>query len=175
VKEKRIAVAKKITVLLRPTNLRARRRRTGAATVEFAIVGPVALFLLIGFAILATGVFRYQQIAFLAREGARYASTHGAQYRVDHRLPVGSETTWTQEIREEAVLPHCATLDPSQLTVNATWSAGDNRANAADDTTAFRTTISNRATVTVAYAWSPEAFLSGPITLRSTATVPMAY
>jgi Flp pilus assembly protein TadG len=164
-----------ITTSCQAMGRRTRHLRKGAALVEFAFVGSVTLLLLIGFAILAAGVFRYQQVAYLAREGARHASTHGAQYRADHRLPVGNPSTWTQEIRDQSVLPHSTALSPGKLTVDAAWSAGDNRANAADSTTEFTTTISNRVTVTVVYAWSPEAFLAGPITLRSTATMPMAY
>ena len=162
-------------VLCPPTGRRARCRRQGATVVEFAFVGSFTLLLLIGFAILAAGVFRYQQVAYLAREGARYASTHGAQYRVDHDLPVGTPATWKQEVRDQSVSPHSTSLAPAKLTVDASWSAGDNRANAADPATGFRTTIDNPVTVTVVYAWSPEAFLAGPITLRSTATMPMAY
>lgn len=154
---------------------RPARRRRGAAVVEFAIVGPVALLLLIGFAVLAMGVFRYQQVAYLAREGARYASTHGAQYHADEHLPPGNHATWTQEIRNEAILPAISALDPSRLTVAASWSAGDNRANAANQATGYQTTIDNAVTVTVTYQWIPEAFLSSPINLTSTVTVPMAY
>ncbi len=29
------------------------------------------------------GIYRYQQVASLAREGARYASVHGSQYAAD--------------------------------------------------------------------------------------------
>ena len=72
------------------TRRRACRRRIGATTLEFAIVAPIALLFLIGGVNLALGVYRYQQIAYLARAGARYASTHGAQYRADNRLSVGN-------------------------------------------------------------------------------------
>jgi Flp pilus assembly protein TadG len=133
------------------------------------------LLLLIGFAVLATGVYRYQQVAFLAREGARYASTHGAQYRVDMRLAAGTTTTWTQEIRDNGVVPYCSALDTSRLTVSASWSAGDNRTNAANSSTGFTSTINNYVTVTVSYEWFPELFLVGPITLTSTSTAPMSY
>lgn len=150
-------------------------RRAGAAVVEFAVIAPVAVLLLIGFAVLAAGVYRYQQVAFLAREGARYASTHGAQYRVDNRLPGGSPATWTQDIRENGVLPYCSALDPDRLTVSASWSAGDNRTNAGDSSDGFNSTIKNAVTVTVSYEWFPEAFLVGPITLTSTSTMPMSY
>lgn len=161
--------------LQRPKKFSGRHRRKGAALVEFAIVGPLLLLLLIGFAVLATGVFRYQQIAYLAREGARYASTHGAQYRADQRLPEGDQEVWTQDILDNAILTQMTALDPSRLTVSASWTTGDNRANAGDRSDDFRSTINNSVTVTVSYQWSPEAYVARPITLSSTTTMPMAY
>ena len=160
---------------VKPRRFRARPRRNGATTVEFAIVGPMALLLLIGFAVLALQVYRYQQVAYLARAGARYASTHGAQHRADHRLPVGTATVWEQDIRDNGVLPRCSALAPDKLTVKATWSADNNQANAADSATNFTSTIDNAVTVTVTYQVSAEAYLSTPITLTSSATMPMAY
>ena len=59
---------------------RARRRR-GVAAVEFAVIAPVVLLFAFGLIVGGLGVFRYQEVAHLAREGARYASTHGGMYR----------------------------------------------------------------------------------------------
>ena len=110
----------------------------------------------------------------LARAGARYASTHGAQYRVDHRLPVGTTAVWEEDIGSD-VLPQCSGLDPSKLTVTAAWSAGNNEANAADADTDFTSTVKNTVTVTVSYQWFPEGYLSEPVTFTSSATMPMTY
>lgn len=159
----------------RPRRFRARTCRKGTTVVEFAVVGPIALLLLIGFAVLAMGVYRYQQVAYLARAGSRYAMTHGAQCRADHRMPEGTMTTWEQDIRDNGVLPRCSALDPASLTVNATWSAGDNEGNAADGSTDSTSTVHNAVTVTVSYQWFPEAYLGSPITLTSSSTMPMAY
>jgi Flp pilus assembly protein TadG len=153
----------------------SKRPRRGATVVEFAVIAPVALLLLIGFAVLAMGVYRYQQVAWLAREGARYASTHGAQYRADHRLPVGDATLWSQEIRDNWILPFSTALDASRLSVSASYSAGNNRANASNSETGFGSTIDNTVTLTVSYEWVPEGFLTSPLTLTSTASAPMAY
>jgi Flp pilus assembly protein TadG len=155
--------------------LKSRNRRKGATVVEFAVIAPVVFLLLIGFAVLTMGVFRYQQVAYLARQGARYASTHGAQYHVDCRLPPGDQATWSAEIREAGILPWIAALDSDQLTSTVAWSAGDNRANAANAATGFETTIDNRVTVTVTYTWFPEALLAGPFELESVATMPVHY
>ncbi|MCI0460168.1 MAG: pilus assembly protein [Gemmataceae bacterium] len=162
-------------LLLRPRCWPPRGRRAGATVVEFALIGPMLLVLVLGFAVLATGVYRYQQIAYLAREGTRYASTHGAQYRADNRLPPGDQATWTQEIRDQAILPQSTALNPQQVTVTASWSTGNNQANAGASTTSFQSTTPNTVTVTVTYRWVPEAFIPGYFILRSTATAPMAY
>ena len=47
------------------------------------MVYPVTILLLLGTVVLGLGVFRYQQVQCLAREGARYASVHGPQYAAD--------------------------------------------------------------------------------------------
>ena len=67
-----------MTTLRRPA-VRGSARR-GATSVEFAIVASTVLLLLIGLIVGALGVFRYQEIARLAREGARYAAVRGEAY-----------------------------------------------------------------------------------------------
>lgn len=147
----------------------------GASLVEFAVVAPIAFLLIIGFAVLASGVYRYQQNAYLAREGARYASVHGYAYRKAMGLAVGDSVVWTEDIRTNAVLPQARALNPAKLTVAAAWQTGNNMANAGDPATNFATTIKNAVTVTVSYEWFPEAFLVGPIVLKSSTTLPMTY
>lgn len=133
------------------------------------------MLLLIGFAVLTMGVFRYQQVAYLARQGARYASTHGAQYRVDNGMPVGDTTVWSNDIRNNGILPWTASINPDALTTTVSWSAGNNKANAADPSSGSTSTIDNSVTVTVTYDWFPEVFLTGPYQLNSTVTMPMHY
>jgi hypothetical protein len=53
--------------------------RQAATVVECAIIYPVLFLFLIGLAVGGAGIFRYQEVSSLAREAARYASTHGAQ------------------------------------------------------------------------------------------------
>ena len=80
-------------------------RRRGVSVVEAAVVYPITILLLLGTVVLGLGVFRYQQIQSLAREGARYASVHGPQYAADsgssngyatssNALGITSKTTW---------------------------------------------------------------------------------
>src|SRR5438874_7743818 len=66
------------------------RQRLGALAVECAFVYPVTFFLLLGLVIGGMGIFRYQETAALARAGARYAATHGFQYRRDAGENIGS-------------------------------------------------------------------------------------
>jgi hypothetical protein len=59
--------------------LRRRHGRTkGQALVEFALVLPIALMVLVGIIALGIGVFYQQEVTNAAREAARYASVHSA-------------------------------------------------------------------------------------------------
>jgi Flp pilus assembly protein TadG len=154
--------------------LARRGARAGATTVEFAVIAPIVFLLLIGFAVMALGVYRYQQVGFLARVGARYASTHGAQYRTDHRLPPGTVDDWIEDIRVNGVLPQASVMTPENLLVHVEWEMGSNfpKIPINDDGTEV---ITNSVTVTVEYQWLPEVFVGRPITLKSHATVAMSY
>src|SRR5262249_20810347 len=74
-----------------------------AVLVESAIIYPAVFLLLLGLAVGGAGIFRYQEVASLAREAARYASTHGANSRNDAGLPVGDATAWTSDIYTNAI------------------------------------------------------------------------
>jgi Flp pilus assembly protein TadG len=50
----------------------------GVNLVEFAVASPVFLLTLLGTIIFATGAWRYNMVADLAQEGARWASVHGS-------------------------------------------------------------------------------------------------
>src|SRR4051794_18504475 len=95
----------------------ARRPRRGATTVEFAIVCSTVLLLLIGLIVGALGVFRYQEVARLARDGARYASVRGEAYA----KTTGRPTATTDDVSKYAVLPGAVILDPAKLTTDVTW------------------------------------------------------
>lgn len=142
-------------------------RRSAATSVEAAFVLPVTLFLLIGFVVVAMGVFRYQEVAFLAREGARYASTHGAQFREDAGLPVGTAETWKSDITTNGINPRRIALDPSRMTVTYEWPPVINQPTKSDNWPG------SKVKVTVTYQWLPEVFLVGPYNLTSTAELPI--
>jgi hypothetical protein len=164
---------------------RNRTRRQAASLVEFAIVGGVTIFLVIALIVGAMGVFRYQEVAHLAREGSRYASTHGGTY---HQEGIDTQTGVPQVASSADLLSYLqsqvVSLDSNSLTVAVSWSApaGYTPTNLVSyddvDSTLVppgQITIYNNVTVTVTYQWMPELFLVGPITLSSTSTTPMSY
>jgi Flp pilus assembly protein TadG len=149
------------------TRLFAPRRRGSAAT-ESVVVVPVLLTLIFATLVGGYGVFRYQQIALLAREGARYASVHGGQYQ----LETGNTAATPQDVYNNAILPYAVALDSSQLSYSVTWNTNNMPYSVSSD---YEKPTANTVTVTINYNWFPEAYLIGPIVLSSTSTVPMSY
>ena len=130
--------------------------RPGATVVESALVLPAFFLFTLGLVIGALGVFRYQEVAALAREATRYASVRGAAYAQATGKPAATPT----DVYKNAIEPGAISLDPSQLTYKVTW-APDNRQG-------------SQVTVQVTYHWVPEAFLGG-MDLTSTSTAIMSY
>ena len=50
----------------------------GHTLVEFALIAPMLILMLMGIVTLGTGVFYQQQLTNAAREAARYAAIHSA-------------------------------------------------------------------------------------------------
>jgi Flp pilus assembly protein TadG len=174
-------------------------RRRGATIMEAAIVLPVALFLIIGMMVGGMGVFRYQELAHIARETARYASVHGAQYVKNNP----SAPTVDMAALKAFAASKAVSIDTTQWTVTAqmtVFAPGANSANTTppattlvdwDDTTnnqkhspysswtdtatGTATTADNLVTVTITYPWLPECYLFGPINLTSTAVMAVSY
>lgn len=94
-----------------------RQKRRGIAAVESAIVLPILLTVLLGLVVGAFTVFIYQQTAALAREGARYAAVHGANYAAS----VSQPPTPDAEIYNNAISNHMVAMDPTNLTYSVTW------------------------------------------------------
>src|SRR4051794_14624582 len=120
-----------------------KHRRDGATAVEFALVSPIVMLFLIGLIVGGLGIFRYQEVAWLARKGARYASVHGSRYA----QVTGKTAATATDVYNQAILPQAIALDPNQLNYSVTWNP-DNRQN-------------STVTVTVRYHWIPEAFFGG--------------
>jgi len=130
--------------------------RGGAVTVEFAITAAATLLILFGNIVGALGIFRYQEVASLARQAARYASVHGSGYT----KVTGQPAATADSIYKQAVLPKAVLLDPAKLQVDVAW-APNNKPG-------------SLVTVTVKYNWVAEAIF-GSVTLKSSATQQMSY
>jgi Flp pilus assembly protein TadG len=150
-------------------SLRAARRR-GAALVETAIVLPVVLNLLLGTIIAASGIFTNVQVAMLAREGARYAATHGSQCSLELGMAASTPAT----IYQNGILPMAVGINPANLTYSITWDdpAGSQQPTYYNPTTGLYTT--NNVHVALTYAWSPVKILPS-MTFKSTSVMPIAY
>jgi Flp pilus assembly protein TadG len=131
-------------------------RRCGALMLECAFVYPLTFMLILSVIIGGLGVFRYQEVASLAREGSRYASVHGASYQ----KTTGKAAATAADVYNQAVLPKAVALDASQLSCNVTWNPNN--------------APGSSVTVTVNYHWIPEAFLPS-MNLSSTSMVPVIY
>jgi Flp pilus assembly protein TadG len=146
----------------------AHHRRRGTTAIEFGITCPIAFFLIFAIIVGGLGVFRYQEVAALAREGARWASVHGGQYADEKGQPAATAA----DIYANAIAPRAVGFDPAKLSYTVTWNK--NNMPLWVDTNA-ETPIGNTVTVSVTYQWMPEMYLVGPFTLTSTSTAQMLY
>jgi Flp pilus assembly protein TadG len=87
------------------------RRRWGGTLVEGAVVGSLALMLLLGMVVVGNGVIRYQQVASLAREGSRYAAVNSASPPSASSLKTYLET-------------YAAGMDPTNLSCTVSYGSG---------------------------------------------------
>ena len=163
-------------------------RRRGTTVVECAIVYPATFLLVLGLLVGGLGVFRYQQAAHLARAAARFAAVRGGQYAAEMRCAAATE----QAVRDYVISQSAALdVDPATLGVRVVLNVSAAGGGLGPAVTAVPWDASSKApytvisdngqarqntvTVTVTYRWLPEAFLGGPLTLTSTATIPMQY
>jgi Flp pilus assembly protein TadG len=135
-----------------------RQPRRGVTLVECALIYPLTFMLILGILIGGLGMFRYQEVASLAREGARYASVRGAKYA---QSVAGATAADQDAVYTNAIKPRLVMLDEDKLTCTVTWPDGDNRQG-------------STVQVQVSYVWIPEAYLGG-ITLSSTSKVTISY
>ena len=140
--------------------LKRRDLRRGMSLIEAAIVYPTTLLLMIGTVVLGLGVYRYQQLMSLAREGARYASVHGPAYAAANNTSYASNSTVLSAIEPLAT---AGGLQTSNLSCTVTWSPST-------PTTSPPSTV----TVAVTYDWVPEAYFSS-VTWTVSSTMPVSY
>jgi hypothetical protein len=135
--------------------------------VEAAFVLPIALFIMIALIVGALGVFRYQETAYLAREGARYLSTHGANFRKDAGWSVGTPALWTSDMMTNCINKEAVILDPAQLTVTVSWPPVAALPAQSDNWPG------SKVKVTVQYNWLPETTKFPAATFTSVAEQPI--
>src|SRR5438445_8340464 len=97
--------------------------RRAATSVEFAILGSATFLLVVGLLIGGMGIFRDQQVAFLAREASRWASVHGAQYAAD----TGNSAATASDVYNQVIVPQSTALDLSKLTYSVTWNTSNSQ------------------------------------------------
>ena len=152
--------------------------RIGATAVEMAIVLPLLFMLTFGLVVGGIGIFRYQAVASLAREAARYASVHGTNYQLD----TASGAVTKVNIYDAAIVPQASGLDLTQLTYSIFYNGAtsgvdwDSATHAPQyvSTTSGGTPKTASVTVTVNYSWAAPLYF-GTITLTSTSEMPMSY
>jgi Flp pilus assembly protein TadG len=157
----------------------------GAVAVEAAFVLPVAFTMMIGLLVIGLGVFQYQQVATLAREGARYASVHGSQY-----AQYTTKSVAASDIYNNAIEPMAVGLNLSNLSYEVKWgtavsgswvwtpwvsSSSSPPASYNPNSTPPGEPVYNGVQVTVTYKWMPALYIAGPINLTSTSVMPMSY
>jgi Flp pilus assembly protein TadG len=144
------------------------QNRPAATAVEFAVVGQILFLLLLGLVIGGLGIFRYQQVAHLARDASRWASVHGSDYAQE----TGNTAATPSDVYTQVIAPNATGLDLSQLNYSVTWNTSNSPYHA---TTVNGKTVkvTNTVTVTITYQWIPEAYLGG-LTLSSTSASVMS-
>ena len=146
-----------------------KQSRVAASTVEFAVASSATFLILLGLIIGGLGIFRYQQVARLSRDAARWASVHGTQYALDTKKPAAT----AQDVYNQVIAPNAATLDLSKLTYSVTWNSSNSPYHVAT-VNGQQVKVANIVTVSITYHWIPETFL-GAVNLSSTTVSVMSY
>jgi Flp pilus assembly protein TadG len=149
-------------------NTRRPARRPGAALVELAIIYSALFLVLFGLILGAIAVFRYQQVAQLAREGSRWAAVHGAEWAREHSKP----PTTPNDVYEKAIRPRAVSMEPSKMSYAVAWDTSQ-RPYHTEVRNDQVVPVNNNVIVTVSYQW--DGFIFGPVTLKSTSVSSMHY
>lgn len=125
---------------------------------EAAVVYPVAITMILLTIITGLGMYRHQEVAYLAREGARWASVHGPKYQTDQNAAAPTAT----DVMTNAINSKLVAITTSQLTPTLTWNVA-----ATPPTITFK----------LNYTWVPGAYhtIIGTKTFTSTSTQLITY
>jgi len=151
-----------------------RQRRKGSVLIEAAMVYPVLIVLMLGIILLSIGVFRYQQVAHIAREASRWAAVRGAKYAQE----TGNAAATKDSVFDNAIKPQAAgmRLTSTNLTYDVTWQSSNAQTTTKTVTVGGVSTVketANTVTVTVTYTWNTGLF--GNIPVSSTSVMVMSY
>ncbi len=135
-----------------------------------AIVGPVALLLIIGIMDIGLAVWSYNNISEAVREGARYGQIHGGKYQAWYVGPPAPSAGTppasgpaTNDPNVEKVVRSFAFVNQANLTVLSSWPNGDNNPN-------------SPVTVEAKYSYSPTLIFGlGTLTLHTKTTMYINY
>jgi len=163
-----------------------------AQVLETAIILPAVMMLTLGTFSTAMGVYYYQLVATLAREGARYASVHGSQYVQPPPAGYGGTPVQASDIYNYAIKPMAVAvgLNLNNLTYQVQWgtavsgswvwtswvsSSNSPPTSYNPNSTPLGEPQYNGVQVTVTYQWTPDLYITGPLNLTSTSVMPMSY
>ncbi|MDB5308375.1 MAG: TadE family protein [Gemmataceae bacterium] len=141
--------------------------RSGVTTVEMAIVGPIALILIIGIMDIGLAVWSYNNISEAVREGGRYAQIHGSKYAAWAATQPAGTTPASGPAANDAnvdkVVRSYSFVSQSNLTVTSSWPNGDNHPN-------------SPVTIDATYTYSPTLIFGlGTLTLKTSSTMYINY
>jgi Flp pilus assembly protein TadG len=172
------------------------RRRHASSAVEAAFILPVTFFLMYGLCIGGLLVFKYQELTHIARETARFASTHGSQYKKYNQTAITAGTqpsvdsTYLQTYAQNLTI----TIPSSDLNVtvkvqtlpagstsnskptNVDWDTNSSPTSSYTNGSGNTCTVTNMVIVTVSMTWTPGVYVyPGSVTLTATSTMPMSF
>src|SRR4029079_18993409 len=117
-----------------------------------------------------TGVYRFQQVATLARTGARYAAVHAGMYAAEQTASVVT----ANNLKDNVILPQSFGLETGSLTCALSWLPSGNSYPFYDSSdTGLRKY--NMVRVVVSYQWQPMFLFGSPLTLTSQAETTISY
>jgi Flp pilus assembly protein TadG len=118
---------------------------------ESAVVFSIVFMLTLGTFAIGLGIVQYQELSWLAQEGARWAAVHGSTYQAEQ----SASAPTSQSVMTNVITPKAGLLTPGNVNCTLTMTNGT-------------------ATVSLSYVWSSQAYLS-PVTLRSSSSIPITY
>lgn len=155
-----------------------RSPRRGATLVESALVYPVLFLIVLAIVLLGLAVFRYQQVAHIAREASRWASVKGGEYAKENQVPAATP----EDVYANSIQPQAAGMQASGLSYSVVWRTDENGNPDKNPTHTVQSTdpgtglpvvtkVNNTVAVTVTYSWDTGLFGVIPVSSTSVNTI----